>query len=72
MNGVVYDLNQDHGHKLLNQYIYAGWTKITTARLGLSFGAGMGQFDQEKINRVVDDFPRLLNTVIAARGGHFE
>jgi hypothetical protein len=28
--------------------------------------------DQKEINRAVDDFPRLLDAVIAARGGHFE
>jgi hypothetical protein len=56
----------------LKNITHTEWTKIITARLGLSFEAGMGQFDQEKINRAVDDFPRLLDTVIAARKGQFE
>uniref|UniRef100_A0A914CQ94 GH16 domain-containing protein n=1 Tax=Acrobeloides nanus TaxID=290746 RepID=A0A914CQ94_9BILA len=28
--------------------------------------------DQEMINRAIDDWPRRLNAVIAANGGHFE
>jgi hypothetical protein len=52
--------------------IYTGCLNITAARLGLSFGAGMGRFNQEKINRAVDDFPGRLDAVIAARGKHFE
>ena len=28
--------------------------------------------DQDEINRAVDDFPRRLDAMIEARGGHFE
>jgi hypothetical protein len=33
---------------------------------------GFNNLDQEMINRAIDDWPRRLNAVIEAQGGHFE
>lgn len=44
----------------------------TVEGLKNSLLAAWERLDQEVINRAVDDFPRRLNEVIAAEGGHFE